>query len=311
MAEVRIPVDVFNPGQVFACLGLVEAAETLLGNAGGIFVADEDGGESAFILQAAGEADPLEAILDFLEHAELLACVPEGSPHGRKVPRPKSEKQPIPFEIVPRGAPFPTPDEGWDRLPALLRRRLAGPDGSEIVQEICIHHWADPADLTGRDNVKFWAGAGGYPGVALLKDALNLMQEEDRWAQARQDPFNVAAPQSSSFRLDWRRDYVPLDAGFSLNRHGHIETVGFPLVEILGVIGLSHARPRAEPGTRLEYVYGIIVQRDGTTICPPMFLRAALGCADLPFEMRRFRMFLGWPGQEGQARCITNVIEES
>ena len=43
-----------------------------------------------------------------------------------------------------------------------------------------------------------------------------------------------------------------------------------------------------------------------------MFLRAALGTEDAPvpgLPFRRFAMQLGWPGQEGQARCITNVFE--
>ena len=37
MAEADIPVDLLNPGQVFACLGFVEAAEVLLGDATGGF----------------------------------------------------------------------------------------------------------------------------------------------------------------------------------------------------------------------------------------------------------------------------------
>ena len=33
MAESTIPVDLFNPGQVFACLGFMELADVLLGEA--------------------------------------------------------------------------------------------------------------------------------------------------------------------------------------------------------------------------------------------------------------------------------------
>jgi hypothetical protein len=43
----------------------------------------------------------------------------------------------------------------------------------------------------------------------------------------------------------------------------------------------------------------------------PILLRAALGGTELPFPRRDFRMLLGWPSQEYQARCITNVIEET
>ena len=37
MAVTDIPVDLLNPGQVFACLGFLEAADTLLGDAQGRF----------------------------------------------------------------------------------------------------------------------------------------------------------------------------------------------------------------------------------------------------------------------------------
>ena len=33
--------------------------------------------------------------------------------------------------------------------------------------------------------------------------------------------------------------------------------------------------------------------------------------ARLPFPRRTFRMTLEWPGQENQARCITDVVEET
>ncbi len=301
MAEARIPVDVFNPGQVFACLGLMEVADVLLGGAEGAFDW-RAAGDEVFVLQAAGERNPLHVALDFLQQAELLALVPEGSPHLGKHPKAKTDGEQIPFEVVPTGAPFPSPDEGADRLPALLRLKT-----EEKTFEIRVDYWADAASHTRRDNVKFWAGAGGYPGVALLKDAFNLMQ--GRWQEAAMDPFDVAVPQSSSFRLDWRRDYVPLDTGFSLNQHGHIVTVGYPLVEILAAIGLSHARPK--PHDKLSYSYGIIGMLDDGALYLPMFLRAALGCTSMPFPMRSFRMALGWPGQEGQARCIVNTYEEN
>lgn len=35
MGKATIPVDLLNPGQVFACLGFLEAAETLCGPAKG------------------------------------------------------------------------------------------------------------------------------------------------------------------------------------------------------------------------------------------------------------------------------------
>ena len=100
--------------------------------------------------------------------------------------------------------------------PAALPMLLTGREHS-----IPIEHWADGSD---RDNVKFWAGAAGYPGAALARDALDLVRDlgDNELAVAAADPFSVSAPQSSSFRFDWRRDYIPLEVGFSPNEHGNI-----------------------------------------------------------------------------------------
>ena len=43
MGAASIPVDLFNPGQVFACLGFLEAADVLLGDAEGGFDWTDDG----------------------------------------------------------------------------------------------------------------------------------------------------------------------------------------------------------------------------------------------------------------------------
>jgi len=172
---------------------------------------------------------------------------------------------------------------------------------------ITIDYWGDESVRTGRDNAKFWAGAGGYPGAALAKDALELIRHCK--GDLASDPFNVPARQSSSFRFDWRRDYVPLDIGFSLNAHSgeRFCTVGYPIVEILAAIGLTHARPKRED--KLRYIYAVISGTGPAELLDPILLRAALGGADLPFQQRFFRMRLDWPGQENQARCITTVEE--
>jgi CRISPR-associated protein Csx14 len=88
--------------------------------------------------------------------------------------------------------------------------------------------------------------------------------------------------------------------------------VGYPLVELFAAVGLSHARPlRPERRNKLLYRYGVIgSDRKDARLLPPIFLRAALGVEMMPFPQRRFRMNLGWPGQENQARCITTVTEE-
>ena len=128
--------------------------------------------------------------------------------------------------------------------------------------------------------------------------------------EAVDDPLNLWAEQSSSFRLDWRRDYIPLDIGFSINNHANkrFTTIGYPVVEILAAIGLTHARP--ECISKLKYRYGVLGVTSDSDLFSQLFFRASLGASDLPFPQRTFRMNLGWPGKEGQARCITTVYEE-
>jgi CRISPR-associated protein Csb3 len=288
MAEARIPVDLFNPGQVFACLGFVEAAETLLGDAeGGFDWSDE--ANVVFRLKANGNDSPVSEVLGFLAEAKVSSQAPHGSKH-------RTDGWQVPTIIMDQSAGFPFPDPPSPAtLPAVLTA-----NGKSII----VDHWGDATEK--RDNVKFWAGAAGYPGAALARDALELVRE--RISEAVADPFSVDANQSSSFRFDWRRDYIPMEVGFSPNEHGELTMVGYPLVEILAAIGLGNARPLRV--TKLQYHYGVAGPAKPDQLLPVILLRAALGCAELPFPERFFTMKLGWPGQENQARCISDVIEE-
>lgn len=300
MAEASIPVDLFNPGQVFACIGLVEAADVLLGNAEGYFDWSEPG-NVRFHVRADGSESPVKVVLEFLDRAEARALAPEGS---ASLVEWTASWGAIPEEWSrSEGYPFPEPPS-----PATLVCVLS--DGNKKLR---LEHWGD---ATRRDNVKFWAGSGGQPGSALARDALILIRGHA--VESFRNPFAFSAPQSSSFRLDWRRDYVPLDLGFSLNPHRNtpreVRAMGFPIVELLAALGLSNARPkRPSRRDKLSYEYGVIgvFGSDAPAWLPLPILRAALGGASLPFPMRHFKMSLKEPGQEGQARAITMVTEES
>ncbi|MGC1480906.1 MAG: type I-U CRISPR-associated protein Cas8c [Chthoniobacterales bacterium] len=292
MSEARVPVDLFNPGQVFACLGLVELAAVLHGAARGGFDWNNDA-DVQFVLSSEGDECPVRAVIDFLRAAEVRSVSPSGSDLTTakwNVPTSRSGLE--------KTYPFSEPDS-----PATLSALLICGD-----QRICISHWGEEAAKTGLDAVKFWAGSGGYPGAALARDAITLLAEHSLDEQCA-NPFNLGSVQTGSFRLEWRRDYVPLEIGFSLNRHAMIKPIGYPLVEILGAIGLSHARPKKNPQTKLEYEYGALAVGSARTGEDAVFLRAALGGAQLPFDIRRFLMKLDWPGQENQARCIMTVEE--
>lgn len=292
MASRSIPVDLFNPGQVLACMGLAELAGRLLGEVRCGF----DWREAArprFHLVAAGSEDPVAVGLAFLDAAELVALAPERSAN-------RAEKWEVATVLVPESEPFPTPDSaGPPQLPARLQA------GGVMVD---LYAWADTRAGTGRDNLKFWAGAGGYPGVAFLRDALSAARTRPKECNA--DPFAFAADIGSNLRLDWRGGYVPIDAGFSLNAQTQISAAGYPLVEVLAAVGTAHARPvRLD---RLAYRYAVFGSPSEDVAALPLPLaRAAISGVSVPFPTRTFLIRLGWAGQEGQARAITSVTEES
>jgi len=286
MGEATIAVDLLNPGQVLGCIGLMEAAEVFFGGVRAGF--DWRGATTGFKLEAALADNPIAAVIGFLKSARATALVPANCEHT-------TDKWKLPSERLPDDAPYayPSPDS-----PATLAVRLDG-EVARRKASLTIDYWGDHLLTTQRDPLKLWGGAGGYPGAALANDALELIGEADE-----SDPFAHRAPQSSAFRLDWRRDYIPIDAGFSPNEHGSLSMVGYPLVELLAAIGLTYARPVRDD--RLAFRYGVI----GGRTYAPSFMRAALGGGELPFPMRSFQMQLGWTGQEGKERCITIVTED-
>ena len=309
-AQVSVPVDLLNPGQVFACIGLAELTECLNGSAtGGFDWSDPE--QTRFWVKSPDDADPVAEAIDFLAQAEVAGEAPPRAPGRPDAVDAGTETLEQEWKVYGQRLegdvyPIPAPNSlaTW---PALLLR--------EGERWKVIDHWGDGA---GRDKVKFWAGGKGIPGARLLQDAMSLIRGGARAsggrAQLTEDPFGFAKAQSSSLRFDWRRDYVPIDAGFSLNEHKNsITAVGYPLVEVLAAIGLSHARPiRPDRRDKLLYRYGVVGLADDE-LAPLPALRAGLGSPStltLPFPFRSFRMDLDWPGQEGQARCITHVTEE-
>lgn len=289
MAEASIPVDLTNPGQVFAGLGFLEAAEVLMQDAQGAFEWTDTA--ACFRMRTAGKEHPFAEVIAWVRDAALETLAPPGSNLS-------TSKWQVPTNVIADSESYPinVPDSA-----ATLPAQLLSLNGEALL----VDHWGDS---TNRDNAKFWAGAGGYPGAALLRDAIELVRTMMP-SGAEEVPFAFHAPQTSSFRFDWRRDYVDIDAGFSPNEHELILMQGYPLVEVFAALGLSHARPLRM--TKLRYRYGVVGPADSGELLDPIFLRAALGAARLPLPMRFFTMNLDWPGKVGQARCITTVLEET
>src|SRR4051812_47919114 len=125
MASATIPVDLRNPGQVFACLGLMEVTEILCGECEGAFGYKSTETQTAFSLSVLGAGEPVAAALRFLVQARAMAIVPAGSSLS-------TEKWDVPTQVQ-KGSAFPCPEPDTPAsLPVILT------DGQHSIP---IEHW--------------------------------------------------------------------------------------------------------------------------------------------------------------------------
>ncbi len=255
MAQSSIPVDLFNPGQVFACVGLLEAADLLLGKAEGSF----EWGQSSdfFKLSAGGETNPVLAFLSFLETAAVRWLSPRSE---------LKERDGGDTEIQPGIAASSEPKA--PDLPGTLRGLYEGEE-----REIPFGYWADGS---GRFATTFKKSTNGASSHKRVKNALDAVKQLDR-AKAELDPFNQGARTESLFRLDPRGVVDPIHGGFSPDnlRKGpkgglDVRVATYPLCELLAVIGLQHARP--ERRASYQFAYSVWDRK-----LPPSLARAAVG----------------------------------
>lgn len=287
MAEAAVPVDLFNPGQVFACLGLVEAAEILLGDAEGGF---DWSGPAAFRLRAAGGGNPVAEVLRFLAEAEMIPWAPE----GLDGPWPEEAER---SEVFPaRTADLRKSDgKGFtgNALPAKLRVGY---------QEIALQHWIDGSGLE-----TFKLFAGNQVGWEIARLLLSFEQPNaprkgirqlwrDESVNLTTDPFGAASGESplivpigeKKFGFDARGAWDAVRLGASLDAQGIPVRVS-PVAEVLAAVGLSHARPLSGKGPEVFYaVWNISLP---AALCRPVLARPELVLP--PNVYRRYRTHTG------------------
>jgi CRISPR-associated protein Csx14 len=292
MTEATIPVNLFNPGQVFACLGFVEAADILLGDAEGGFDWTKEA-DVRFRLRAKGEANPVAAVLDFVADAKVHPYAPHD--YADASPRKKKESTSVTHDSVLGETltvdcdTFPAASADTMTLPI----RLCVQNHPSWIQ---ISHWADGST---RNDFKLYAGNRSAVGIAteMLRSVAAL------WQQSREDviaqPFDVLAPVRGSFNFDPRRAWTGIDAGYSPDKQSHALAAS-PVVEILTAIGLEHARPDEYDTRQVRYsAWGALL--------PPLLARPALSGARLGVSARTFRFTLDLSGKN---KVVTFAQEE-
>jgi CRISPR-associated protein Csx14 len=296
MADASIPVDLFNPGQVFACMGFLEVADVLLGDAEGGF---DWSNETTFELRAGGTACPVKAVLEFLIEARRARLAPEGyaDPPPKSQGKKKGSKQPAEDEMnEPNGegpvcpvATFPAAEA--DRLALPLRFERNG-------RVLDVSHWCDASS---RNSFKLFAGQQRSAVIAQQM----LAGVKQLWSKHRglltEKPLCLTAPLGgSSFKFDARKAWTAIDAGYSPDEQTH-SVEASPVVELLAAIGLEHARPD-EFETR-EVRYGA-----WKGLLPPALARPALGGVSVGVPIRIFRFTLDLAGKN---KIVTFAREET
>jgi CRISPR-associated protein Csx14 len=310
MAEASIPVDLFNPGQVFACLGFLEATEVLLGDADGGFDWSNEA-DVKFRLRAAGEDNPFAAVLEFLATAKPQRWAPRGyaDPPPKKTGTTNESdgedkvvgesETDLAAKPESKGATLELSDtflaaEG-DRMSLPIRL------GGGIRPIIELGHWADGSS---RDSFKLYAGNRSADRIAramllgvrdkpkrhqtigdLKTKGIAQLWEEQREALIER-PLHVMTPMGGSFNFDPRGAWTPIDAGYSPNDQKH-QVAASPVVEFLAAWGLENARPVEFETRRVRYAaWGIPL--------PPMLARAAIfgGLSILPLKRFSFELHM-------------------
>jgi CRISPR-associated protein Csb3 len=292
MTTASIPVDLFNPGQVFACLGLLEASAVLFGDAEGGFDWD-DGGTATFTLASEQCQSPINEVLTFIRDASVYAVSPRMDIHERDGGVTTFALGIHPCKI--------SDDKGKIRS-ALLPIRL-----SMGERELIVDSWTDFD--SGREVLQLWTATNGNSAfVRFSKLHTAYKAALSKCVASETDPLNLPAPVAANFRLELRRNWTAINLGFSPDKIKKgsgcvpIELITYPAVELLAAIGLNHARPAMLK--KLEWAYSV-----WRVPLPPSLARAAIGGGMSSDVCRRFRMVLEEPNDGGDL-SIANSYED-
>ena len=308
MAEATIPVDLFNPGQVFACLGFLEAADSLLGDAEGGFDWS-DGTKTTFRLRTSSNECPVATVLRFIASATIAELEPIGW-QGTKFEESVASEE-FPSDVYEH---FDAQNKKWTRTRFPFRLATAG----KLNRCVDLGNWCDGSS---RPSFKLYSGNRSASGIA--KDMLQgkrgnatkgCPEGKVEFNGVRQllakneavliaDPLGQTCSLAGRFNFDARCSWTQMDAGFSPDKQDkNIDGVtGSPVVEFLAAWGMEHARPDEFEVRRVRY--GV-----WSHMLSPMLARPALAAAAIRIPLRKFVFTLELSGKN---KVVTFSSEES
>lgn len=290
---IRIPVDVTNPGQFFACCGLLELATRLWSGVEGSFCQDR-----SFALADVPMGASIDSLLERLRSTGLTgALTPVLAAERDELEREKSELKKVNKPLVKEK------ENRRKTLGDLLRSGAITIDGDFHLR---LDWWQeDDSD----EVLKTWAGKMEIRRIALaaLHECTNAFkqdrpfeyscvlrpadEDDDEGANGDEDAEGKVEP----FYFDSTRgaNATPLDIGFSPNKLSvlraaaptktgkekwkqvKMESLAFPVVEFFALVGLQRFRPMPTDQPR------VFIYRAWTIPLPPS-TAAAAACGLLP-----------------------------
>ncbi len=270
---IRINVDAANPGQFFACCGLVELAHRLWQGAEGWFENDD----AEFVLTSPNTRHDIRELIRKLAQAGLSDDLTPSLRHEREQLEARRRQLRKARQVLPKAE-----EERRDALGKLLR---AGPISIGKPFDYVLDWWLNQqergffsviclgnASVTRKERQrsdddaipKTWAGSQQVLRIAqaALPDTVRAFQtdhpfdfkcvmrpvpdpaEDSEPADSRQRRRKQTKDKAEPFYFDSRHgaNALPLDIGFSPNELG-MESKALPAVELLCLIGLQRCRP--------------------------------------------------------------------
>ena len=214
--DIKLDIDLRNPGQFFACCGMLELANRLWPGAEGWFAGK--GSRAAFqVATYSRHNNPLGEIVGKLCDTEsLVAIAPD-----KGVQDLQADRQPI------------------NLLPFGLR----------------LDWWLDSFGGGDKSELKVWAGqqtpARNINGLRQAWREIRLRRSDETTSHQL---FRERWPMKGRFGFDPSASWEALDAGFSPDEQD-IPVQTSPAVEILAAIGLQRCRPAPIGGKRRWFSY--------------------------------------------------------
>ncbi len=273
-----VNVDVTNPGQFFACCGLLELAHRLWPGAVGWF----DASKSMFAIASEDVPATLEHLMD-----QLSKCDVSGLSREERQEREALEDESR--RLRQQDQKLPDDKEARRKeLGSLAREgmiRLGNPF------HMILDWWQTDDNDTATP--KTWAGRQELHKIAkAAQDALSNVTDLNelfnygcvmRTPQEYRKKDSANEKRVEPFYFDARRFAHALDAGFSLDVQ-EAETIAHPAVELLSLIGLQRFRPAAT-SNKWALTYSV------WSIPLSVSVASAAACGALPVGLRyRFQL---------------------